>query len=430
VREPRLRLPDDVAAALPVECADVAAGTLRLVDISRRGLRLSLTRVETLADNLSLRIGRGRGSAVIEAAVCWLRRAPGGDGEAGLRVHAHSLVAWHALLHARVLSRIPGAAALLPLRSPPDRQRIVMLVRDRAAGARIAAGLRARGLPATPASHGDVALAGADVVVAGPYPSAAAARPDLARSRAGATGPMPLFIAIVPGADAASSRRLVERDGAFDCVTARRWDVAVEIRLAAALRIADQVRESEALIEELVEISGRDPLTGLFNRRQFFGLAADEQERARRNGEPLALALLDLDHFKQVNDLYGHQAGDVVLRAVADLLQSRLRPFDLVARYGGEEFVLLLPGADLAGGGQAVERIRALIEAAPFDGQAIVRLTASVGLVASEPPHPHAISALVAAADRALYRAKYSGRNQVRMGTVTAGTAQARASDS
>jgi diguanylate cyclase (GGDEF)-like protein len=140
--------------------------------------------------------------------------------------------------------------------------------------------------------------------------------------------------------------------------------------------------------------------------------------------EPLALLLLDVDHFKQVNDLYGHPAGDATLRALARLLRRHLRPFDVVGRYGGEEFLVLLSGATQQGGLTAAERLRALIAATPFDVQGIIRLTASVGVVSSEPPHTVPFAQLLASADRALYRAKHSGRNQVKPGVLT--TAPAR----
>ena len=156
-----------------------------------------------------------------------------------------------------------------------------------------------------------------------------------------------------------------------------------------------------------------DGLTGLANRRQCEEALATELARVERFGGPLAVVVADLDWFKDVNDRYGHPAGDVVLREFAILLQETVRDIDLAGRWGGEEFLLILPGTDLAGGAQVAERIRVALAGRivlSVDGTPIP-VTASFG-VAATPPATTA-SELFAAADAAMYEAKKAGRNQV-----------------
>ncbi len=180
--------------------------------------------------------------------------------------------------------------------------------------------------------------------------------------------------------------------------------------------------ENVALHERAEEQAVTDALTGLANRRHFEDRLTQEVERARRAHSPAGLLMLDIDDFKQVNDRYGHIAGDAVLREVAAVLRETAREIDLAARYGGEELALILPGADLEGAGQVGERVRAAIEARELpvrgaDGNP-VRVTVSVGAAALG-HGPEEARALVAAADEALYRAKRAGKNR----TELAGTA-------
>jgi diguanylate cyclase (GGDEF)-like protein len=161
-----------------------------------------------------------------------------------------------------------------------------------------------------------------------------------------------------------------------------------------------------------------DGLTGLANRRSFDDELALEWRRAERVGDSLALLLLDLDDFKSVNDEFGHQAGDVVLRRVAAILDSGARQVDLAARYGGEEFALLAPETDTLGAKKLAERLRADLEAAtielPTGGK--LSVTASIGVAVKG--DLERAEQLVAAADEALYEAKRNGKNRV----VTAGS--------
>jgi diguanylate cyclase (GGDEF)-like protein len=172
--------------------------------------------------------------------------------------------------------------------------------------------------------------------------------------------------------------------------------------------------ENVGLHETVERQAVTDELTGLFNRRRFQEAMATEVERSKRFGQPVGLVLLDLDDFKLVNDTYGHQQGDLVLREVARVLRETSREIDEPARYGGEELAVVLPGTDLEGAYNLAERVRAGIEelALPLlDGEGALRVTASFG-VATLPGSADDMRGLVAAADEALYRAKRAGKNR------------------
>lgn len=178
-------------------------------------------------------------------------------------------------------------------------------------------------------------------------------------------------------------------------------------------RWEQNVQEANAKLEEanrkLEALATQDGLTELKNHRAFQERLMMEMERARRYGFPLSLALLDVDHFKQYNDTFGHPAGDLVLRTVAERLTVSVREADLVARYGGEEFVLILPHAQAAEALVVAERCRRAIETADWPARPV---TASVG-VATLIPAITTQAELIVAADQALYAAKRSGRNRV-----------------
>ncbi len=158
----------------------------------------------------------------------------------------------------------------------------------------------------------------------------------------------------------------------------------------------------------------RDPLTGLFNRRFFDAGLAQEIMRSRRSGKPASLLILDIDHFKNYNDEYGHEAGDAVLRAIGQLLQTHVRGSDVACRFGGEEFVILMPDAALDSakqrGNQILEAIRGL--EVPHQGQLLPPVTASLGL-AEFPSHARDAEGILEAADHALYVAKRAGRDRM-----------------
>ncbi len=192
--------------------------------------------------------------------------------------------------------------------------------------------------------------------------------------------------------------------------------------LALCAWVIALLRDREAKLEHL---SKTDVLTGLYNRRHFMELVDAELARARRYRTPLALVMVDLDHFKEVNDGRGHQAGDRVLTAVAGAMRESVRETDLAARYGGEEFVLLLPNTDRQGARELAERCREIVaDTSVADAGGRIQVTASMG-VASYPEDAGDgdVDALLGAADGALYRAKGGGRNRVEMAADADGAA-------
>jgi diguanylate cyclase len=175
-----------------------------------------------------------------------------------------------------------------------------------------------------------------------------------------------------------------------------------------AYRLARRVRRAN---EELRTLSVTDGLTGLPNHTSWELAAEREFARSRRYAQPAAVLMMDLDHFKAVNDTHGHAAGDAVLRATGAVLRQLLRALDVPGRYGGEEFGVLLPGTDLAGAEAIAERIRARLDARPLADAGGLRVSASIGCAALEAADASA-AAWIARADRALYRAKAAGRNR------------------
>lgn len=169
-----------------------------------------------------------------------------------------------------------------------------------------------------------------------------------------------------------------------------------------------------AHLDHAQRLSMHDPLTGLFNRRYLEGTMDRELSRARRIGSPIGLVMLDIDHFKELNDTSGHDAGDFVLQRTAELLRRATRGSDIACRFGGEEFALILPGASLEVSRERAEAIRAEFEGThfQFNGAALRTMTLSAGIAALDPLDPDWGYALHKA-DRALYTAKQAGRNRV-----------------
>jgi diguanylate cyclase (GGDEF)-like protein len=166
--------------------------------------------------------------------------------------------------------------------------------------------------------------------------------------------------------------------------------------------------------EELKRLAALDSLTGINNRRTFFELAEIEMERALRYGNSITLLMMDIDHFKKVNDCFGHLAGDQILINVANLCRKNLRSFDLVARYGGEEFIAMLPRTDLQVGESIAERMRRLVKKKEYNcKQHTITVTMSVGVAEVDRAKPVTLETLIEQADQALYQAKRSGRNRV-----------------
>ena len=169
----------------------------------------------------------------------------------------------------------------------------------------------------------------------------------------------------------------------------------------------------------LSEVSSRDALTGLYNRAYVIEKLDSELNRSIRHGSPMALLLLDIDHFKKVNDTFGHNVGDEVLKSVGKLLRDSCRVYDVPGRYGGEEFCIVLPETKLGNTGVVAERIRQRLETADLCfGDATVSVTASIGIAGVESVAGEGAlnpAALIDRADRALYSAKRAGRNRVEL---------------
>ena len=190
----------------------------------------------------------------------------------------------------------------------------------------------------------------------------------------------------------------------------------LRVRLRAGRRIVDLQDELIAAREDLRIKAAHDPLTGLWNHEEIIAALQRELARAKRGGRSVAAVMADIDHFKLVNDSFGHMAGDAVLRAVSNRMIVHMRPYDAVGRYGGEEFLVVLPGCDGENAAALAERLRLCICRSPMDtpeGQ--IPVTISLGVAVSCGEESDA-GLLVRAADRALYRAKEKGRNRVEVG--------------
>jgi diguanylate cyclase len=177
--------------------------------------------------------------------------------------------------------------------------------------------------------------------------------------------------------------------------------------------INDQIKLAQFREQRLAEEVLRDPLTGITNRRGYEIRIAEEWERFKRYGHVFSIAIFDLDHFKNINDTYGHKAGDLILKEVSKIMKTFLRKADLLARYGGEEFVIIFTGTQISGAVEAAEKLRRLIEETKFvlKGQEIsITISAGVAQVESTDEGP---SDVFERADKALYAAKNSGRNKV-----------------
>jgi two-component system cell cycle response regulator len=189
----------------------------------------------------------------------------------------------------------------------------------------------------------------------------------------------------------------------------------IQLGSSTLLRFALVDDEEERALRRVYEAAILDGLTGIYNRKHLEERITSELAYAVRHQQPLSVIIIDVDHFKKVNDTYGHLGGDAVLRAVASLFGSGLRVEDVVARYGGEEFVILLRATPVAQALDLAERLRRAVEAAaiPFETHAI-RVTSSAGVASlAEPGMPADRAALLGAADARLYQAKQSGRNRV-----------------
>jgi diguanylate cyclase (GGDEF)-like protein len=181
------------------------------------------------------------------------------------------------------------------------------------------------------------------------------------------------------------------------------------------MELQREIEERKRMESLLHNMAMLDPLTNLFNRRQFYSLAKMEIERARLHGHPVSVLMLDLDHFKRVNDFHGHLTGDKALVTIADAIKAGLRENDIVGRYGGEEFVILLPETTGDRAYEVGERIRQAVSELPIKtSYGTVVVTVSIGvtsLIARLPDEDSELDLLLNRADQALYCAKHNGRN-------------------
>ena len=202
--------------------------------------------------------------------------------------------------------------------------------------------------------------------------------------------------------------------GADDYLTKPYDPLELKARLTTGRRILAMQDELIAAREALRVQATRDALTGLWNRAAVVGALGRELDRGGREGRPVGVVLADVDHFKRVNDTYGHAAGDAVLRELAGRWEAAVRPYDQLGRYGGEEFLVVLPGCDEDDAGQLADRLRVRTAAEPvaYAGGA-VPVTASFGVAVYHGDGPPDPDALLHRADLALYRAKAGGRNRV-----------------
>ncbi len=199
--------------------------------------------------------------------------------------------------------------------------------------------------------------------------------------------------------------------GAVDYITKPFDLMELRVRIRSALKMRH-------LIQMLAQRAQIDGLTGLWNRAHFDERWADETKRAERSGSPLSLAVFDLDHFKQVNDTYGHPAGDTVLQGVARLIQNIARQADIACRYGGEEFAIIMPDTTPEHAINLCERIRVAIIEADWHGKPGQRITISAGVAGSTGQTSIGRAEWIEVADRNLYRSKSEGRNRASMTDV------------
>ena len=254
------------------------------------------------------------------------------------------------------------------------------------------------------------------------------------------TGTREIPVIVLTGEDDVESKVQALEAGASDYLTKPFAEAELLARAKVHLdlkRLREELHDANVRLREMVN---RDPLTGVFNQRHWRNLVARELDRSRRHGRALSVIVADLDHFKQVNDRFGHVVGDLVLKATAKAFADNLRSHDWVGRYGGEEFVVLLPESGIADAERAAERLRQAVSGLAFEGLDDLRVSISLGVAeaptghSGEPAAPAtsaapevtgtsemgaidpagpAVDAIIQAADQALYEAKRSGRDRV-----------------
>jgi len=234
--------------------------------------------------------------------------------------------------------------------------------------------------------------------------------PELCRRIRGRQGFPYTYIILLTGRDGRLDRLKGLAAGADDFLTKPVDREELAVRLAIARRILGVQAELEEKNARLAEMVTTDPLTGLANRRRLREALQTSASPATRAGLPCSVMILDIDHFKSINDTFGHAAGDETLRAIAAILRVETRRSDLAVRYGGEEFVVLMPATD---GDEALAVAEGLRQSISSQAKSSQPVTASFGVATATLMHGFGIDALVDAADQALYCSKSRGRNRV-----------------
>lgn len=220
------------------------------------------------------------------------------------------------------------------------------------------------------------------------------------------------------GLKTVASFPVLESNKRFRCVfyifTGREISDEDKVLLDSYIPQLDVALEIVFLVRELYLKATHDSLTMLFNRKQGESLISSELERVKRSKSPLCVVLLDLDHFKSVNDTYGHAAGDMVLKTIAHILTSSLRKCDIICRHGGEEFLLGLIDTDLKGAIEVTRRLKDRIQMCKIKyNDASINITASMGIVQFDPNLHQHLPSLIEQADKKMYDAKNKGRNKI-----------------
>lgn len=229
------------------------------------------------------------------------------------------------------------------------------------------------------------------------------------------TSTIPMVMIMSHQPSEADTLKLIEA-GVVDHVVKPLSPALLCAKVRAITERSKMQRELKSKLKVAIEYSAHDALTGLYNRRYFERRLREESAHARRHKRPFSLVIVDLDHFKLVNDTYGHEDGDKVLKHIADLISDSLREDDIACRFGGEEFVLLLRATPGSSARVVANRLRALVASKPVRlGDQDRHITFSGGVAAADERNNYNVEGILDRADKALYRAKRGGRNRVEM---------------